>query len=379
MIKFLKKVIKNYLRKRNAEDCARIASDFDFTPVKQEMPKGNKLAFVVSVINIYGGGINSVLQLAGKLSERGYEVYVVSLDEFDEKDINSKIRMCLGNTEVKGIRKDTFVQGKFDIIIATAWRTAYYIYPFQGYKMYFVQDFEPYFYERGDFYYLAYKSYSLGYHMISLGDWNGERILEDYPDAHVDMVCFPFDGDVYGNTERKYRSDGTINAAVYFRYTSRRLPFLTELICKNLVKKFAADGYELRVFYFGDDKKVKIGGGINLGKLKKKELAELYSKCDFGMVFSYTNISLVPYEMMATGLPLVELKEGTFTKFMPENAAALYDGDCEKLYGELKKRIFDEDYFRSIDEENKRLLKTFTWDRTADDFVRALNVTENKV
>ena len=372
MLGFLKKAIKNYLRRREADKCRKLVGNFGFVPVVQsEMPHGRKIAIVVPSVNVYGGGVNSVLRIAEALSEKGYEVYIVSINETNEKKINENIRFCLGNTTVKGISKAVFECEKFDILIATAWRTAYYIYPFDGYKIYFVQDYEPYFYERGDLYYLAFKSYGLGYHMISLGGWNRKKILENYPDANIDEINFPFDRSVYGNIERRIRdvNNKEIKAAVYLRYTPRRLPLITEIICKNLKERFTADGYNLRVFYFGDDKKIKIDGGTNLGKLKKDELAKLYSECDFGMVFSYTNISLVPYEMMAAGLPLVELKEGTFTEFMPENAAVLYDGDCEKLYEKLKKRIFDEEYFSRIAESNIKILNRRTWDKTIAEFI----------
>jgi glycosyltransferase involved in cell wall biosynthesis len=36
------------------------------------------------------------------------------------------------------------------------------------------------------------------------------------------------------------------------------------------------------------------------------ELASLYSSADVGLVFSTTNPSLIPYEMMACGLPVVD-------------------------------------------------------------------------
>lgn len=379
MINFFKKAIKNYLRRRNADKFKKLVGNFEFKPVLQEKPHGGKIAFVLPAVDIYGGGVNSVLRLADGLSKRGLEIYVVSLNETDEEKINQNIAVCLGVTAVKGVCKNTFECVKFDILIATAWQTAYYIYPFEGYKMYFVQDYEPYFYERGDFYYLAYKSYGLGYHMVSLGGWNKKKVTENYPAAKVDEICFPFDPSVYGNITRQKRNvkNKTLTAAVYLRYTPRRLPLMTEVICKNLVEKFAADGFELQVFYFGDDKKIKIDGGTNLGKLKKDELAKLYSECDFGMVFSYTNISLVPYEMMAAGLPLVELKEGTFTEFMPENAAVLYDGACEKLYEELKKRIFDEEYFEETDRRNKRLLRERNWEKATEDMIAVLNGVEN--
>jgi glycosyltransferase involved in cell wall biosynthesis len=39
-----------------------------------------------------------------------------------------------------------------------------------------------------------------------------------------------------------------------------------------------------------------------------QDLADLYNSATIGMVFSPTNPSLVPYEMMACGLPVVDLK-----------------------------------------------------------------------
>jgi glycosyltransferase involved in cell wall biosynthesis len=39
-----------------------------------------------------------------------------------------------------------------------------------------------------------------------------------------------------------------------------------------------------------------------------QDLAEIYVNSDLGIVFSTTNPSLVPYEMMACGLPVVDLK-----------------------------------------------------------------------
>ncbi len=57
--------------------------------------------------------------------------------------------------------------------------------------------------------------------------------------------------------------------------------------------------------------------GNNLGKLNKEEMKSLYEKSDFGIVASMTNISLVPYEMLAMGLPIVEFKDGSFPFFFP--------------------------------------------------------------
>ena len=39
------------------------------------------------------------------------------------------------------------------------------------------------------------------------------------------------------------------------------------------------------------------------------------------MVASLTNISLVPYEMIAAGLPVIEFKDGTFEYFFSKETA----------------------------------------------------------
>ena len=77
-------------------------------------------------------------------------------------------------------------------------------------------------------------------------------------------------------------------------------------------KLYGKKGYKLNVLFFGIDKKNRFDGATNLGKLSREELFELYKKCDFGMTASMSNISLVPYEMLATGLPLVEFRNGSY-------------------------------------------------------------------
>ena len=85
---------------------------------------------------------------------------------------------------------------------------------------------------------------------------------------------------------------------------------------KDMLKKLKEDllqeGITLNIKYFGETKDFICDGGENLGKLNKSQLLDLYNSSDFGMVASLTNISLVPYEMLATGLPIIEFKEGTF-------------------------------------------------------------------
>ena len=54
----------------------------------------------------------------------------------------------------------------------------------------------------------------------------------------------------------------------------------------------------------------------NHGVLSPQQLADLYRTVSVGMVFSATNYSMIPSEMMACGCPVIELKSpSTETEF----------------------------------------------------------------
>lgn len=55
--------------------------------------------------------------------------------------------------EVKVLKE--CISEEYDVCIATSWQTAYYAQKISGYKVYFVQDYEPEFYETNDFSVLA--------------------------------------------------------------------------------------------------------------------------------------------------------------------------------------------------------------------------------
>ncbi len=372
-MKFLKRLAVRYLRRRNKINSNAILQMSDMTPVRNFKPENaSSVIFVLpdNDINAFGGGTTSVFRIANGLFARGLKIYITTAGGMHSVEIKSSVnRLFHGKFKPEIVSCDCLDNCQFDILIATSWQTAYYIRKYNGYKMYFVQDYEPYFAVRGDMYYLADKSYGLGYHMVSLGNWNRKMILDRYPDALIDTIEFPFDNMNYKHVQRSGINDKSIiKAAVYLRNTPRRLPNITEWICEKLVELFNKDGRQLQVYYFGDDMRAKVNIGINMGTLGWEELISLYNECDFGMVFSYTNISLVPYEMMATGLPVIELKEGTFTYFMPEHSAILFDGDIDKMYKNLVERLTNSDFRNQIDLENRNLLSKRTWEKSIDMF-----------
>ena len=107
--------------------------------------------------------------------------------------------------------------------------------------------------------------------------------------------------------------------------------------------------------------------------LSKKGLTKLYKESDFGMVASMTNISLVPYEMMATGLPIIEFEDGSFSDFFDKNDAILIDYNYYNFANELKENILNPKRLEIRDEKIQNKLKNLTWTKTIIEFIEIIN------
>ena len=268
-----------------------------------------------------------------------------------------------------------------DVVIATAWPTAFAVNELSstaGNKYYFIQDYEPYFNLYGESYIMAQKSYEVGYHMVSLGKWNKHMIEKECNiNSRLDYITFPYEGKEYFAKERnfdEYKIKKEFNFAVYIKDVGKRAPYLIQYLLTKLKKDFSEEGITLNIKYYGEDKNFKCEGGENIGKLSKSELLNLYNTSDFGLVASLTNISLVPYEMLATGLPVIEFKEGTFEYFFPEDTAIITSFDYNDFYNQVKEAINNTDKLKEMNKNSMKFLKELSWEKTTDEFIEILDM-----
>lgn len=346
----------------------------NFQPIDNICPKKiNSVGFVLPRMVPGGGGCTSILRIATYLEEKECKVfYTTYIKTKSEKEFIKTANDNLAGYKGTYLDIEEFEKKSFDVVVATNWPSAYRVKKMQGYKMYFVQDYEPYFHEHGDMYYLAENTYKLGFHMVSLGQWNAQQIHNECKIANVDCIDFPYNRDEYVFKERnymEYRMKNEIRLAVYCKQNSKRLPLLTQMLLLQLKELFATKNHvELKIYIFGFPKECKLVVGENLGLLNKSELLELYQKCDFGMVSSVTNISLVPYEMLATGLPLIEFESGTFASFFPEGSAILTDFNCDKLYQELMECIKKPEIITERMSKALEYMNGLDWQKTCHQF-----------
>ncbi|QHQ63593.1 glycosyltransferase family 1 protein [Anaerocolumna sedimenticola] len=336
-----------------------------------------KITFVIERMAKYNGGQTSILRLGTELSKLGYQVGYIVYKTQTKADMQECASCNLSNYQGEMYTNKYLDKLNSDIVIASSWDTVAFAKKMKGYKMYFLQDYEPYFYSFGELFLMAKKTYEQGLHMVSLGPWNKEMVEKNCNIiSPVDYIEFPYESREYPSCNRDYASYAKkrkFTIAVYLKYYGKRLPCITQYLLRQVKEEFKKDGITLNILYFGEDKSFRCDAGENLGMLSKKELLALYKRSDFGMVASMSNISLVPYEMLATGLPLIEFEDGTFPYFFPDNSAILTSLSYKDLYLKMKEVIKKPQLLEEMHETSDNYLKSLSWQKSAKEFSDILN------
>lgn len=344
--------------------------------------KGRKIGIVVPEIGETAGGGSSILRVGTYLKKNGFGVIYIVYNTDDVKKAKKRADVNIGNSISEFVGFKDALNMYFDIVIATSWVSVYYAKLLSGYKMYFVQDYEPYFYEVSDEFFLSKRTYELGFHMICLGKWNKTKIMEQCGSKNIkiDDIEFPYEPSEYKMVKRDYKSYAdkkTINVVVYIKKSGRRIPIITQELLLKTKEMLSKDGIELKISFYGLNQHEHIIVGNNLGRLSKKELFTLYREADFGMVASMTNISLVPYEMLATGLPVIEFYEGTYKFFLGEDTAILIDMQAEDLYIKLLSSIKSPNSLEEMMHKAHERISNISWDKSCHQLLEIINKLYN--
>ncbi|MCR5829370.1 MAG: glycosyltransferase family 1 protein [Lachnospiraceae bacterium] len=361
---------------------------YDASTVENPPMKGtDTIAFVITRMVRFHGGETSILRLGTRLAQKGMKVLYLVYKKQSVEEMKLCAKANLENYEGSFAPFDAYVSGigkKYvmpDVVVATSWDTVSYAKKLDTYRMYFVQDYEPYFYRFGEEFLMSRSTYGQGLHMVSLGAWNREMIeKEAHPVSPIDEISFPYEAREYPVTERDYDAYAdkkTITIAVYVKYYGKRLPNLIPYILTNTAHELARKGIMLDVRYFGEAGTYRIPGGKNLGQLTHEGLARLYAEADFGMVASMSNISLVPYEMHATGLPLIEFREGTYPFFFPDDTALLASINDRDIAAMLLEAIKDPARIKERNEKARKHMQGLSWERTGDEFYEIIHKAYN--
>ena len=107
----------------------------------------------------------------------------------------------------------------------------------------------------------------------------------------------------------------------------------------------------------------------HLGIISTKECNELYNKCQVGLCMSSTNPSRIPFEMMAAGLPVVDLYKENNLYDLPEDGCLLADPSPEAIATAILKLLDDKELRRSLSDGGVRYMKKYPLEKGFKQFI----------
>jgi len=206
-----------------------------------------------------------------------------------------------------------------EAIMATSWETAYAVYNsgITAKKLYFVQDYEPYFYPVGSFYSLAENTYKMAFHGITAGNWLATKLTRDFG-MKTDHFDFGADRSIYKHENNRQRKE----VMFYARPFTERRGFELGVIALDIFHRKHPD-YKIN-FIGWDVSDYEIPFPYNnLKVLETDELNAVYNRCAAGLVMSMTNMSLLPLELLSSGsIPVVN--DGENNRMVSDNPFITY-------------------------------------------------------
>ena len=317
------------------------------------------------------GGHTDIIRMINLLASFGHQInaYVVPRQQLvDKSDLEIRDFVRRYFADLDGfLRKWGGPMAESDAVILTHWTTAYTIDDVNNTSkvFYFVQDWEPFFSPMGTDYLRAEQTYKMGFSCITLGRWLTEHLRNRY-DADADYFDLAVDHAIYH--PRPVTKPDRPQVCFYARpWTPRRL-FPIGIEALQLVHQRRPD--TKIVFYGADDSALRSYmipfPYTNLGILKEHELAELFSASDVGVVFSSTNCSLVPPEMMACKCAVVDLNRETVRGVLEHEVNALLTEPTPEAIADGVVRLLDDKPLRErLVETAYQQIQQLSWVKSA--------------
>jgi glycosyltransferase involved in cell wall biosynthesis len=257
------------------------------------------------------------------------------------------------------------------ISIATSWQTAYAVKNISAttHKCYFVQDYEPWFYPAGTEYALAEQTYRFGFHGFTAGSWLSSLLNQQFG-MQATALGFSYDRALY---KPHTTADRGAAKRVFFYVrppTARRAFDLGVLALAELAQRvpdvtIVMAGWDVHhyEFPFACD---------HAGLKNPDQLAELYSSCDAALVLSLTNLSLLPLEIMACGVPVVSNRAECTEWLLNDDIAMLAEPTVNTLADALEKVLRSPQLARQVKENAFAFAASASWSVEGDKMARRL-------
>jgi O-antigen biosynthesis protein len=363
----------------NVIDFWQFVSRPSFGPSFSELSTEEKISinWFVPPIGPNSGGHINIFRFIKGLEARGFDCRVVIVNDAILHPAEESLTTLARNiNEWYGEFSGTVHYLENDLpsahfTVATGWQTAYAAKQFRGspMKCYFVQDFEPLFYAMGSEAIFAEQTYRFGFVGFTAGSWLANKLASEYR-MRTYPLGFSYNRDLY--YPRPRRDDAAKNVFCYVRPETPRRGWEIAALALNEVHRKRPDAGILL-----------LGGSVDAGSLpfpafapgsvRQEELPDVYSQCDCALVISLSNLSLLPLELMACGVPVVSntgpnvewLLNREIAKLCPPEPAALARSMIEILDMSIAEH-------NAFSDQVIRFAERTSWDRHIDSMAKIL-------
>ena len=317
-----------------------------------------------------GGGHQNIFRFVTYLHQAGMVNDIYLSSTFDRMTPAEARRNVSSYCPVQDLTFVRFTPGMAidaDVIFATGWETVYDLASIDSpaLKYYFVQDFEPFFYPVGTDYVLAENSYRMGYPAITAGRWLAHKLSEEYG-----MVCHPYD---FGADKGRYfvTNRGTRKAVMFYaRPATERRGFPLGILALELFHEMRPDveihlaGWDVRQWEISFPY-------VHHGSMKLDQLNDLYNRCAASLVISLTNMSLLPLELLSSGvIPVVT--QGDNNSMVSDNGYISYCRVTPRAMAEALAAAVESNERSELADAASASVPSDTWDMAGAMLVRIL-------
>lgn len=343
--------------------------------IKVNLDKVNVATWFLPIVtHALKGGVRTVFTFAEMLSKKWgtINIFVIYSSSGRDIELNDLENSLLENFPDLRFVINKFINGKSsvsslpssDVAFCTLWTTAYLLLKYNQVlrKFYFMQDYEPLFYEAGSVYAAIEQTYRFGFGCIANTPGVGNKYLQYSKD-----ICYFFpgvDSQVF-NTNIAKEKLAKFQVVFYGRPSNPRNCFsLGVLTLKALKRKMK---HHIEIISVGADWDVNEYGleGVirNLGLLGSlTEVAQLYRNSDLGLVFMVTpHPSYQPLEYMACGCAVATNINESNNWLLNDKNSLLLEPIPEIAAQRICELLTNDKRLSAMQKEGVETVKNFNW------------------
>lgn len=333
-----------------------------------------KVAWVVPSVSAGSGGLRTIFTHAAHMVELGLEVSIHVASNPMNRQSHAELRdILLDSYGLDGVEifPEPRLENGYDLVIATSFDSVDPVVKCScPRKIQFGQDFERLFFPMNDMWVMAENAFGQALPAVTIGRWLASKLNEAYG-THAIPYDFCADKTVYRPLQEAQREN-----AICVLYQPEKPRRASQLLL-SAVGTFCLAHPETKVYFYGSTQAPAFEGldvtqHFNveyLGLLSPVECNALYNRCRAGVCFSLSNPSRIPFEMMAAGLPVIELHRGNNLFDFPEKAVLLTETNPESVATAMEMFATDDNLCTAASEAGIAFMANRPIERELDSFI----------